>query len=89
MGILMSIPQCFIMEIPDHKGNTFMSQRHSVDDSINIILLSIAGNSSEKLHCWNVVNMPYWTDRKVRYHWKFQSHLFNELSTVAIQTQCV
>ena len=30
-----------------------------VNDSIYDFDLSISGNSSEKLHCWNVVNMPY------------------------------
>ena len=48
--MLMSIiPQCIILEIPDR-----LSQWLHV-----WFWLSISGNSSEKLPCWNIVNMPY------------------------------
>ena len=45
----MSIPQYIILEIPD----TLSQWEHIW------FWLSIFGNSSEKLHCGNVVNMPY------------------------------
>ena len=47
--MLMSIPQRIILEIPD----TTSQWQHIW------FLLSICGNSSETLHCGNVINMPY------------------------------
>ena len=47
--MLISIPQCIILEIPD----TLSQWSHIW------FWLSIFENSSEKLHCGNAVNMPY------------------------------
>ena len=44
----MSIQQCIIFEIPG-----------ALPMNAYMILMSISGNSSVKLHYWNVVNMPY------------------------------
>ena len=48
-SISMIIPQCIILEIPDT-----LSQWWCIWFS-----LCISGDSSENLHCGNVVNMPY------------------------------
>ena len=46
-----------------HNALFWESQTHSVNDSIIWFWLSISGNASKKLHCGNVVNMPYlWFD---------------------------
>ena len=46
---IASIPQCIISEFPDTLGQWGHIR----------FWLSISGNTSEKLHCGNVVNMPY------------------------------
>ena len=46
----MRYPQCIILEIPDTLKLVIAFIRNR---------LSIAGNSSEKMHWGNVVNMPY------------------------------
>ena len=42
--------------------------RHTVNDSIIVrFSLGVSGNSSKKLHCGNVVNIPYWQVIVVEY----------------------
>ena len=48
--MLMSIPQCIVSDFLDT-----LSKWYDNDS----LLTSISGNPSEKLHCGNVVNMPY------------------------------
>ena len=54
-GMLMRIPQCIILEIPD----ALSQWKH------NKILTEYFGISSENLHCGNVVNMPYWLNYRI------------------------
>ena len=44
-GMLMSIPQCIVLEIPDTLRQ--------------LVWLRISGNSSEKLHCGNAVHSDF------------------------------
>ena len=49
-----------------HNALFWNSQTHSVNVSI-FDFLSISGNSSEKLHCGDVVIMPYWPNGLMAY----------------------
>ena len=51
----MSIPQCNILEFPETLRQWYKHIRFR---------LSISGNSCGKLHCGNVVNMPYYQSTK-------------------------
>ena len=52
LGILTSIPQCIILEIPDPLSKWYPIW----------FLLSNSGNSDKTLHYGNVVRIPYWLD---------------------------
>ena len=53
--MLISIPQCIILEFP-----STLSKWQRIR-----FWLSISGNPSVKLHCGNVVNMPYYNMRSL------------------------
>ena len=85
LGILslVALPDCSYRAWlwVSHNALFWESQTHSVNDSIIWFWLSISGNASKKLHCGNVVNMPYlWIDiigPTGMHSWPCFAHLLN------------